>query len=390
MRRLMVLAVGTALCTTGLAAAAPAAKPAARPAATAADPTIPQPGWAPPKNAWGQPDLSGYWANATLTPLTRSRNITDKPRLTAAEAHQLEGVFTKALEDADKPTDPNESTQAVQNQFSKSELLKLRPDFAAAGGDVGGYNVAWIDPGTHVMEVNGEYRTSILTTPDGQIPPRKDGKRGGFFGGYGRDSYDSYETRSIGERCIMGFGRNAGPPMLANGYYNNDYYIIQTGDTVAIQVELIHDTRIVRLNGTHRTDGVRPWMGDSIGHYEGNTLVIETTNIPERESLMGSWKNLKVTERLTRVSPTRINYQFTVEDPDTWAQPWGGEYDFYPMKGIIYEYACHEGNYALPSILAGARRAEKEAAEAAAAKAATPAPAAAAGPAGKGKPGGAS
>jgi len=385
MRRALILAVGTAICTFGLAqasGAAPAKAKAATKAAAAVDPTIRQPGWTM-RNAMGQPDLSGYWSNATLTPLTRSRNITDKAKLTAAEAHSLEGTFTQALEDSDKPTDPNETTQAVQKKFGDSDLLKIRPDFAAAGGDVGGYNVAWIDPGTHIMEVNGEYRTSILTTDNGLPPPRKDGKQVGFFGGGGRDSYDSYETRGIGERCIMGFGRNAGPPMLANGYYNNDYYIIQTPDQVAIQTELVHDTRIIRLNGTHRTDGVRPWMGDSVGHYEGDTLVVETTNIPQGQQFFGSWKNLKVTEWFTRVSPTRINYRFEVSDPDTWAKPWGGEYDFAPLKGIVYEYACHEGNYALPSILAGARRQEREAAEAAAK---APQPTAVAAPV-KGKPG---
>jgi hypothetical protein len=191
--------------------------------------------------------------------------------------------------------------------------------------------------------------------------------------GFPRDSYDSYEVRGLGDRCIMGFGRNAGPPMLPNGYYNNSYYIIQTPNEVAIQVELIHDTRIVRLNGQHRTDGVRTYMGDSIGHYEGNTLVVETTNLLENQNFLGAWKNTKVTERFTRVSPTRINYQFQIEDPDIWDKPWGGEYDFYPLKGIVYEYACHEGNYALPAILAGARRAEKEAA----AKTSAPAPEAA-------------
>jgi hypothetical protein len=176
----------------------------------------------------------------------------------------------------------------------------------------------------------------------------------------------------------MGFGRNAGPPMLPNGYYNNNYEIVQTPDHVVINVELIHDNRIVRLNSQHRTDGVRPWMGDSIGWYEGETLVVETTNIPERQQLAGSWKNLKVTEWFTRVSPTRLTYRFQVEDPDVWAAPWGGEYNFYPLKGIVYEYACHEGNYALPAILAGARRAEKLAADAKAAQptaAAAPAPA---------------
>jgi hypothetical protein len=390
MRRALVLAFGTALGAIGTigmigvgpSLAAPKAT-AGKTSVAAVDPTIRQPGWVTPRNAMGQPDLSGYWTNATLTPLTRSRQITDKPKLTLAEARELEGIFAKALEDADKPTDPNADTQTVQNQFTKSKLLEIRPDFAAAGGDVGGYNVGWIDPGTHIMEVNGEFRTSVITTPDGQIPTRKDGQRPSFFGG-GRDSYDSYETRSLGERCIIGFGRNAGPPMLANGYYNNDYYIIQSPDAVVIQVELVHDTRIIRLNARRRTDGVRPWMGDSIGHFEGDTLVVETTNIPQGQAFMGSWKNLKVTEWLTRVSPTRINYRFQVEDPDTWDKPWGGEYDFAPLKGIIYEYACHEGNYALPAILAGARRQERDAAQAAAAKAATPAPAAAPG---KGKSG---
>jgi hypothetical protein len=205
-----------------------------------------------------------------------------------------------------------------------------------------------------------------VTTANGQIPPRKGATGGGGFGGGRRDNYDSYEYRGIGERCIMGFGRNAGPPMLPNGYYNNDYYIIQTPTAVVIQVEMIHDARIVRLNAQHRTDGVRPWMGDSIGHFEGNTLVVETTNFPQADGFAGSWKNLKVTERFTRVSPTRLNYQFTVEDPDTWDKPWGGEYDFAPMHGIVYEYACHEGNYALPAILAGARRQEQQAAAGAA------------------------
>jgi hypothetical protein len=369
MNRAFAIALGGALCVSGLAFAAPPAK------APAADPTIMQPGWSPPKNAFGQPDFSGYWQNATMTPLVRNTRLSPKATLTPAEAAPLEKAFADALAEDDKPTDPNVSTQDYQKKFSTSKLVTIRPDFAAAGGDVGGYNAAWIDPGAHIMEVNGELRTSIITTANGQPPPRKKGAPAGA--GY-RDSYESYEQRSLGERCIMGFGRNAGPPMLPNGFYNNDYYIIQTPDTVAIQVELVHDYRIIRLNSTHRTDGVRPWMGDSIGHFEGNTLVVETTNIPQGQDFMGSWKNLKVTEWFTRVSPTRINYKFQMEDADVWDQPWGGEYDFAPMKGIIYEYACHEGNYALPSILAGARRKEQEAAaEAAKAPPAAPAPAAA-------------
>jgi hypothetical protein len=365
-----------------LAQAAAAAPPAAAPTA---DPTIVRPGWAPPKNAMGQPDLSGYWTNATLTPLTRNPRLTDKATLSATEARAMEKTWAEALEESVKPTDPNATTESYQAKSSEAKLIAINPVFAAAGGDVGGYNAFWLDPGTHILEVNGEFRTSIITTPNGQIPPRKGAGAGGGRGGGYRDLYDSYENRSLGERCITGFGRNSTAPMLPNGFYNNDYYIMQTRDSVVIQVELIHDARIVRLGGQHRTDGVRPWMGDSVGHFEGNTLVVETTNVPQAEAFMGSWKNLKVTERFTRVSPTRLNYQFTVEDPDTWEKPWGGEYNFSPMQGIIYEYACHEGNYALPAILAGARQQERQAAEAAAAKAVAPVPASAQ-PA-KGKPG---
>jgi hypothetical protein len=159
----------------------------------------------------------------------------------------------------------------------------------------------------------------------------------------------------------MGFGRNAGPPMLPNGFYNNNYQFMQTKDAFVIEVEMVHDTRVVRLNQEHRTDGVRPWMGDSVGHWDGATLVVETTNIPQTQAYNGSWKTLKVTERFTRVAKDRVLYQYTIDDPATWAKPWGGEYEFGPLNGVIYEYACHEGNYALPGMLAGARRQEHEA-----------------------------
>ena len=384
MRHALVLALGTALCTSGLALAAPAA-PKATPAAAAAKPAA----YKIPRNVWGQPDFSGFWSNATLTPLTRNPKISSKPTLTPAEAKEFEALWAKALSDSDKPTDTTKSTEEVQKELTQSKLVEIRPDFLAAGGDTGGYNTFWIDPGTHLIQINGEYRTSILTTANGMPLPRKAGApapRG--FGQY-RDDYTSYETRSLGERCITGFGRNTGPPMLPNGYYNNGYQIIQTPETVAIVVELIHDARIVRLNGTHRADGVRPWMGDSIGHYEGDTLVVETTNIPEQQHFMGSWKNLKVTEWFSRVPGDKILYRFQVEDPDTWDKPWGGEYTFSPLNGRTYEYACHEGNYALPGILGGARRLEADAAAAAAKAAAAPPAAAppAAQPQGKAKRG---
>jgi hypothetical protein len=356
----LALFAGASLLVCTVAVAAPAAP--AKAAKAEIDPTISPPGWKSPRNAMGQPDLSGYWSNATMTPLTRNSKLTDKLVIPAAQAAQLEKVFAAALAAADSPTDQKKGPGAVTDPDSpEAQLVKIRPDFAAAGGDVGGYNTFWIDPGNHMMEVNGEYRSSIITTANGLPPARKPGASPP---NRYRDNYDSYEYRGLGDRCIMGFGRNSSPPMLANGYYNNNYYIQQSPDAVAIQVELIHDTRIVRLKGGHLPDTIRPLMGDSIGHFEGDTLVVETTNFPQTDNFMGSWKNLKVTERFTRVSPTRINYQFSVEDPDAWDKPWGGEYNFSPLKGIVYEYACHEGNYALPAILAGARHQEKEAAAA--------------------------
>ena len=364
MRRALALALGATLCTTGLAVAAPADQaPAKAPKAAT---------WTPTRNAMGQPDLSGYWSNATLTPLTRNARISNKATLTADEAKAFEKVWAQALADSDAPTSPDASTETVQASTLASKLVEIRPDFIAAGGDTGGYNTFWIDPGTRLVEINGQYRTSILTTPNGLPAPRKPGAPvPPGFGQY-RDLYDSYENRPHGERCISGFGRNSGPPMLPNGYYNNNYQIIQTPDAVVIEVEMIHDARIIRLGGAHRTDGQRPWMGDSIGRYDGDTLVVETTNLQEQQQFMGSWKNLKVTEWFTRLAKDKVLYRFQVEDPDTWDKPWGGEYTFNSLNGRVYEYACHEGNYALPGILGGARQKEKEAAEAAAAKVVVP------------------
>jgi hypothetical protein len=154
--------------------------------------------------------------------------------------------------------------------------------------------------------------------------------------------------------------------MFANGFYNNSYQIVQSPDHVVIATEMVHDARIVRLNSKHRTDDVRPYFGDSIGWWDGDTLVVETTHIPQSQQFMGSWKDLKVTERFRRVADDRLYYGFTIEDPTLWDAPWGGEYEFAALNGKMYEYACHEGNYALQGILEGAR--VMEAREAAAAK----------------------
>jgi hypothetical protein len=349
MRRTATLCLGAALCALPLTAAI------AQPKAPAAAKYV------APRNNFGQPDLAGSWSNSTLTPLTRRPQYGDRAVFTPDEVKKMEGQVQTEVEEGNAPTDPTAPAEA------RNKSTVTRPEFTAAGGDVGGYNRGWLDPGNQVMRVHGEPRTSLITTPNGQPPARKAGApaAGGFRGGLG--SFDNPEQRSLGERCIMGFGRNAGPPMFPNGFYNNNYQIVQTGDSVMIDVEMVHDVRVIRLNSQHRTDGVRPWMGDSIGHYEGDTLVVETTNIPAAEQFFGSWKDLKVTERFTRVGKDRLLYQFQVEDPTIWDKPWGGEYEFSPLNGVIYEYACHEGNYALPGMLAGARHAEAEAAKKAAA-----------------------
>jgi hypothetical protein len=343
--RVLILALGTALCAAPIAlATAVQAAPAAYKAPLAAD---------------GHPDLSGFWSNATLTPEQRPAALGERLVYTPQEVKKLEGQVAQEVEEGNKPTDPNSGAEG-----GKPDPKTLRPEFAAAGGDVGGYNRGWLDPGSAVMRVHGEARTSFLTTPNGQPPARiaAAAPQPGFGGGRGgMGSFDNPESRSLGERCIMGFGRNAGPPMLPNGFYNNNYQFMQTKDAFVIEVEMVHDTRMVRLNQSHRTDGVRPWMGDSIGHWDDDTMVVETTNIPQVQNYRGSWKNLKVTERFTRVGKDRVLYQYTLDDPTTWAKPWGGEYEFSPLHGVIYEYACHEGNYALPGMLAGARNQEKEA-----------------------------
>jgi hypothetical protein len=317
--------------------------------------------YAAPRTATGQPDIGGYWSSATLTPIQREPKYGDRLAFTPAEVRAIEGDEAHQVDVGNKRTDPNAPVNAPNG-------LELKPSFLAAGGDVGGYNRGWLDAGSQVMRVGGQPRTSLITTKDGRVPKRK--TAAAVSNGYDNEggegskgplgSFDNPENRPLSERCIM-FGGNVGPPMLPNGFYNNDYNIVQTPDTVAIQVEMVHDTRIVRLHSQHRTDDVRPWFGDSIGWYEGDTLVVETNHVPQKQAFQGAWKDLTITERFTRTAKDRLRYSFKVSAPASWDAPWGGEYEFSPMHGVIYEYACNEGNYALPGILAGARAQEREA-----------------------------
>jgi hypothetical protein len=310
-------------------------------------------GYKPPKDSLGRPDLNGVWTNATITPFERPAAFGERLVMTPQEVDQAEGRVKAVNELAFKPTDPNASVK------------DLPADCSAGRGSNCNYNTAWTDPGSTVMRVGGVPRTSILTTPDGRVPVNIKGQRmtrliegeeaglGTAQPGTGRGDppgrNDNPEGRSLGERCI-----NMGQAVPRSGLYNNNYMIQQGRDSVAIWTEMIHEVRVVRLNATHRTDGVRPWGGDPIGWYDGDTLVVETTGYNPKQNFYNASDALKVTERFTRVSPTKIHYAFTVEDPKTWAKPWGGEYEFSSSPGI-YEYACHEGNYGLQNILAGAR-----------------------------------
>jgi hypothetical protein len=175
-----------------------------------------------------------------------------------------------------------------------------------------------------------------------------------------RQNYDGPEARPLGERCLLAFGSSSGPPMLPV-LYNNHYQIVQSKDSVMILVEMVHDARIVRLGGQHVASAVRKWMGDSIGRWEGETLVVETTNFTDQESFRGTTRDARVIERFTRVAPDKIHYRFTIEDPQAFTLPFTGELPFHRTDDPIYEYACHEGNYALRGILAGAREQEKAA-----------------------------
>ncbi len=379
MKRAATLALGTALCAilalpSALLAADPKA-PAAKSGAPAAKAAPAKAGaYKAPRNAFGQPNLEGDWSNASLTPETRPANLADRAVYTPEEVARLEGAVVKEVETGNQRVDPN---APPPTKGGDAPPPGTRPEFAAAGGNVGGYDRGWLDPGSTVMRVGGQPRTSILTTPNGRPPARKAGAvtpaappapaRVPPPAGQRAGANDNPEQRSLSDRCILSFGRNGGPPMLANGFYNNNYHIVQSRDAVIIETEMVHDSRIIRLNGKHRTDGIRPYFGDSIGHFEGETLVVETTNIPQIQTYNGSWLNLTVTEKFTRVSPNRILYQYTIHDPTLWDVDWGGEYEFSPLNGRVEEYACHEGNYALEGILAGERAAEAAAARTSAA-----------------------
>lgn len=300
-----------------------------------------------PRLANGQPDFQGFWTNVSMTQLTRSPQFKSLV-ISKEEAESIKQRRAAQEARSNAPTDPNEG--------------------APSAGGVGGYNSFWVDSGEELAVINGEVRTSWLVDPkNGQLPYSEKGQK--VFReqmAFVRNHLDNPEGRPMAERCIVGFGSTAGPPMI-NVLYNNHYQFVQTDDYVVILVEMNHDARIVRLNDEPLPEGLNPWLGDSVGRWEGDTLVIETTNFNPGEQLRLNFnqsfyisQNAKVVEKLTRVSEDQLLYEFTVTDPEIYTQPWRAEMVFNATDEPVYEYACHEGNYALPNILAGARAEEKQ------------------------------
>jgi hypothetical protein len=291
----------------------------------------------------GTPDLQGTWTNATATPLERAPELGDRRAFTEAEAAAISKAALAAVAADAAPSDPKRKIEAIAS---------LPP--------VGNYNLFWTDRGMSVAVVNGELRTSmIVDPPNGRIPPlTEQGQQ--RLAAHEQDANDGPEGRAPGERCLLSFGSASGPPMLPV-MYNSYYQIVQSPGYVMILVEMVHDARIIRLGDHHLPAAMPKWMGDSVGHWEGDTLVVETRNFRREQSFRGSSEHMVVTERFTRVADDRIIYRFTVEDPTTFTSSFTGELPFVPSNGNIYEYACHEGNYALPGILAGAREQEKAA-----------------------------
>jgi hypothetical protein len=320
--------------------------------------------WVVPRTPDGHPDLQGNWTNATLTPIERPRGM---PRaLNREQVAALEKVRTDSIEKLSQKSDPNRPAPPVGGDGS-----------TGAAGNVGGYNYFWLDAGDRIAIVNGEYRSSLIVDPeDGRVPTPTAAARAwatqriASFRQFGQ--YDNPENRPLAERCLLSFGSNAGPPMLPNYFYNNNYTIVQTPDHVMILTEMVHDARIIRMNTDQRPPpDIRPWMGDSRGRWEGDTLVVETTNFHPLQTLssfvglgsaIGSSDSLRVIERFTRTGESTMWYRFTVDDPLNYTRPWSGEVPFLAMPELIYEYACHEGNYALSNILSGARAQERAAA----------------------------
>ena len=283
-----------------------------------------------PRTPWGDPDLQGVWSIATITPFERPNTLAGKEVLTEQEAAELE-----------------KSNLATNNQD--------RRDGAGTDADVArAYNDFWWDRGTKV--VSTRQTSLVVDPPDGRVPAltAEGQKRAAERAARG---YDSWESRSLWERCIT-----RGLPMIS-GPYNNNYQILQTPTHVVILHEMIHDARIIPIDGRpHVGQNIRQWFGDSRGRWQGETLVVETTNFTDKWSYRGSTEKLRLTERFTRTDSGTVRYEFTIDDPTTFSSKWTAAIPMTGTDELIYEYACHEGNYGMVNLLSGARVQERTAA----------------------------
>jgi hypothetical protein len=290
-----------------------------------------------PRTPDGKPDLQGTFTFRTITPLQRPAALAGKETLSREEATKFEASENVRL---NRDTYDPEKGQPSAGYPPRSQ------------GGVLSYNDFWYERGSQLTE---DLRTSlIIDPPDGRLPlaPRKGGGRVG-------GPYDNPESLSVADRCLLGF--NAGPPMIS-GTYNNNVQIVQTRDYVVIHTEMVQSARIVPLDG--RPHGTLPrWSGDSRGRWEGDTLVVETMNFKRETSVPASSAQTRVVERFTRVAPDIIRYEFTVSDPTTLTRPWTAVEPLQRIDELLFEYACHEGNYGMMGILSGARFQEKEAAK---------------------------
>ncbi|MEE2792541.1 MAG: hypothetical protein VX453_12960 [Acidobacteriota bacterium] len=289
-----------------------------------------------PETPWGAPDLQGVWDFRTITPLQRPEDLGDKAFLTEEEAAQREqGAVDRAV-------------RLWERDARRTE----------AGGNVGGYNNFWMDPGTNVI---GTRRTSlIIDPPNGRFPALTDAgqaRQRADRGSFTIESPTTYTDLNTYDRCIQGF--NAGPP-IAPGGYNQNVQIFQTQGHLVMMTEMVHTVRVIPLDGRpHLGSGVSQWSGDSRGHWEGDTLVVESTNFAQKRNWRGSTNGMTLVERFRRVDDTTLEYEYTVMDPETWTSPWTVNLPMRLNPEAMFEYACHEGNYSMEAMLGGARAEER-------------------------------
>ena len=323
-----------------------------------------------PRLANGRPDFSGTYDVSTLTPLTRPAEFGDRLALSAEEAEEIARKKAEIYAADLAPSDPDREAPPVGG------TPIFDPAVERASGGSGGYNGFFMDKGDNALKLDGKWRTSILVDPpDGQMPAfteqarERMAKAAATFGQPNTGTawwidqetgpYDNMEQRPHAERCLLGF-TGATPTFPA--LYNNVKRIVQTDDHVMVLIEMNHDARIARFDGEHPPEEIRTWLGHSIASWAGDTLVVESTNFRPGTQGRGGTENLKVTERFSWTEGG-VRYRFTVEDPTVWTAPWTGEYLWRPTEEKVYEYACHEGNYALGTIMRGARLLEREALE---------------------------